>query len=100
VLSLAETGAMLKMADVAVSGDTGLMHLATAVRTPVIALFGPTVERFGFTPYQSKATLIQRNLPCRPCTSRGTDRCPLGHHNCLRTIQVDEVLSAALKPPR
>jgi lipopolysaccharide heptosyltransferase II len=85
-LGLQETGAVLKLARAVVSGDTGVMHRATGVGTPVVALFGPTVEPFGFFPYSKAATVLQLPLPCRPCSSQGSARCPLGHHRCLREI--------------
>ena len=93
-LSLQETGACLARARVVVSGDTGVMHMATGVGTPVVALFGPTVEEFGFFPYRARATVIQRNLTCRPCSAMGSERCPLGHHRCLVDIVPDEVAAA------
>ena len=77
---------MLRAAQVAVSGDTGLMHLATAVGTRVVALFGPTVRQFGFFPYRSPATVLELALGCRPCSAQGGPACPLGHHRCLREI--------------
>lgn len=88
---LQETGALLRQARAVVTGDTGVMHMATAVGTPVIALFGPTVEAFGFFPYNARATVLQRDLSCRPCSSQGGARCPLGHHHCLREIPPDQV---------
>ena len=97
---LLTSGALLKRARVLASGDTGLMHLATAVGTPVVALFGPGVEEFGFFPYNAAATVIQRDLPCRPCTAHGSDRCPLGHHECLRGITPATVAEALERPPR
>ncbi len=93
-LSLQETGACLERAAVVVSGDTGVMHMATGVGTPVVALFGPTVEAFGFFPYQKRATVVQRQLACRPCSAMGTERCPLGHHRCLVDIAADQVAAA------
>jgi len=81
--SLQETGALLARARVLVSGDTGVMHMATGVGTPVVALFGPTVEQFGFFPYRARSIVLQRELACRPCSSTGTAACPLGHHRCL-----------------
>jgi ADP-heptose:LPS heptosyltransferase len=89
--TLQETGALLAHARVVVSGDTGVMHMATAVGTPVVALFGPTVEAFGFFPYRAAAAVLQRDLRCRPCSTQGSARCPLGHHRCLRDIPPDEV---------
>jgi heptosyltransferase-2 len=81
--SLQETGSLLVRAKVLVSGDTGVMHMATAVGTPVVALFGPTVEQFGFFPYRAPSVVLQRDLGCRPCSASGTVTCPLGHHRCL-----------------
>lgn len=83
---LQATGALLKRTRALISGDTGVMHMATAVGTPVVALFGPTVEAFGFFPYTRKARVLELPLPCRPCSSQGGPRCPLGHHRCLVDI--------------
>lgn len=93
--TLQETGAALARARVAVTGDTGVMHMATAVGTPVVALFGPTVQQFGFFPYRAKATVLERRLDCRPCSTMGGPTCPMGHHRCLRDIGPDEVAAAA-----
>ncbi len=92
--SLQETGAVLARARVLVSGDTGVMHMATAVGTPVVALFGPTVEQFGFFPYAARASVLQRRLDCRPCSAMGGAYCPMGHHRCLTDIAPEEVAAA------
>jgi ADP-heptose:LPS heptosyltransferase len=92
--TLQETGACLARAAVLVSGDTGVMHMATGVGTRVVALFGPTVEPFGFFPYRSRAVVLERDLPCRPCSAMGTERCPLGHHRCLEDVLPDQVAAA------
>lgn len=94
------SAALLKLSRRAVSGDTGLMHLATAVQTPVVALFGPTVRQFGFYPYGGRATVLERDLPCRPCSAMGGPTCPLGHHRCLLDIGPDEVFDAIRRLPR
>jgi heptosyltransferase-2 len=92
--TLQETGALLARARVAITGDTGVMHMATGVGTPVVALFGPTVEQFGFFPYRAKATVLERDLACRPCSPMGGPRCPMGHHRCLEDIGPDDALAA------
>ena len=94
------SAALLKRARALVSGDTGLMHLATAVETPVIALFGPTVEQFGFFPYRAKSAVLQRELSCRPCSAHGGPRCPLKHHRCLQDLQPGDVLETLRRLPR
>ena len=92
--SLQETGACLARATVAVTGDTGVMHMATGVGTRVVALFGPTVEPFGFYPYTKRAVVLEQDLACRPCSAMGTARCPLGHHRCLADVLPDQVAAA------
>jgi heptosyltransferase-2 len=90
-LDLQETGAVIRRAEALISGDTGVMHMATGVGTPVVALFGPTVRQFGFFPYRSPSAVVELDLPCRPCSAHGTRRCPLGHHHCLRRMIPDLV---------
>lgn len=87
--------AILKRAQRLVAGDTGLLHLATAVGTPVVGIYGPTVEAFGHFPYRAQAVAVQHDLSCRPCSSQGGRRCPLGHHDCLVKLEPREVIEAA-----
>jgi heptosyltransferase-2 len=95
VLGLQTSGAVLKRAAALVTGHTGAMHIATAVGTPLVALFGPTVRAFGYHPYNApRAMVLERNLDCRPCSRDGGDSCPFGHHRCLREIQPDAVFAA------
>ena len=91
---LGVAAAMLALARVVVCNDSGLMHLTTAVGTPVVAVFGPTVKDFGFFPYAPDAHVVQRNLECRPCSINGSESCPLGHHFCMREISPASVLTA------
>jgi heptosyltransferase-2 len=92
--TLQETGALIARARVAITGDTGVMHMATGVGTPVVALFGPTVEAFGFFPYRAKSVVLERPLDCRPCSPMGGPRCPMGHHRCLVDIGPGDALAA------
>jgi heptosyltransferase-2 len=91
IFGLQSTGALLRRSAAVVSGDTGVMHMATGVGTPVVALYGPTVEPFGFFPYARRATVLQVALSCRPCSSQGGPRCPLGHHRCMLELRPDLV---------
>ena len=90
-LSLPELAAYLAILDCYVSNDSGPMHLAWAQRTPVTALFGPTVEKWGFFPRGKDAHVFQVDLPCRPCGLHGPQVCPRGHHHCMTQISVEEV---------
>ncbi|MBI4421730.1 MAG: glycosyltransferase family 9 protein [Gemmatimonadetes bacterium] len=90
-LPLDVTAALLARATAAVCNDSGLMHLATAVGTPVVVLLGPTIRAFGFTPYRARAVVLERPLRCRPCSSSGSAFCPLLHHRCLRDIDAATV---------
>ncbi|HYC33297.1 MAG TPA: lipopolysaccharide heptosyltransferase II [Gemmatimonadales bacterium] len=95
MLSLQESGAVIRRCAALISGDTGVMHMATGVGTPVVALFGPTVKRFGFFPYQApRSTVVELPLECRPCSAQGGPVCPLGHHRCMRAIAPGTVYEA------
>jgi heptosyltransferase II len=94
-LTLRESAALIRRAAVLVTNDSAPLHLATAVGTPVVAIFGPTVPEFGFGPRRAgDLTLGLDQLPCRPCSRHGPPRCPLGHHRCMRDLSVDQVLQA------
>lgn len=90
------TAALLERARLLVCNDSGLMHLATAVRRPVVALFGPTVRAFGFAPYRTPSIVLERALGCRPCSATGGAFCPLLHHRCLAGIPPAEVAATVL----
>jgi heptosyltransferase-2 len=86
--------ALLSRARVLLSNDSGPMHVANALGVPVVALFGPTVEAFGFFPRGPRDIVMQRDLGCRPCSVHGGDACPLGHHDCMEKIAPFEVAKA------
>jgi heptosyltransferase-2 len=79
---------ILALAEVAVANDSGLAHMAGAVETPAVVLFGPTTPRFA-APLAARSDNLYLGLDCSPCFKR---TCPLGHHRCLRDITVDEVI--------
>jgi len=86
--------ALLNGAVVAVAGDTALLHVATAVGTPVVVLFGPTSPAFGYAPYRARSRILERPLPCRPCSVYGGPHCPMRHHRCMIDLAPDEVARA------
>ena len=94
-LSLMHTAALLQQCRLLLSNDSGLMHMATALRVPVVAIFGPTVQEFGFYPFKACAQVISADLSCRPCSTKGSARCPRGHHQCMQQVTVAQVRTAA-----
>lgn len=94
--TLRESAAELSLCSVLLSNDSGAMHLAAAVKVPVVALFGPTVREFGFVPATPRAEVVEvPGLKCRPCALHGLVRCPQGHFRCMIDISVDQVMAAA-----
>lgn len=91
--SILETAAVLEACRVLVTNDSAPLHLATAVGTRVVALFGPTVAGFGFYPLGPGDSLVEAPLPCRPCSLHGTARCRLRHHQCLGDLTPDRVFA-------
>lgn len=88
--TLKTLAAVYTKATLLITTDTGPMHLAAAVHTPVVALFGPTAPwRTG--PYGAGHRVIRKELPCSPCLKRV---CRFGTTECMRAITVDEVLAA------
>lgn len=90
--SLLESAAAMQFCDAVLSNDSGLMHLATAMQKKVVAVFGSTVEEFGFFPAGRDAKVLERKgLYCRPCSHLGLARCPEGHFRCMNETGVEEV---------
>jgi heptosyltransferase-2 len=91
---LRELAAILSLAKVVVGNDSGPGHLAAAVGTPVVTIFGPTSEAFGFSPRGKRVRTVSRSLECRPCSIHGGRRCPRGRRSCLDDISPGEVMQA------
>jgi lipopolysaccharide heptosyltransferase II len=92
--SLLESAGILKYSKGIITNDSGLMHMASAVNIPLVAIFGSTVEELGFFPYRANASVLEiKDLRCRPCTHIGKSKCPLNHFNCMRLISVERVFA-------
>ena len=95
-LDLPELAAVLSSLDLLVTGDTGPMHLASAMDTPLVALFGPSdPARYG--PSSSRQKVLRVQLPCSPCgqVRLPPERCRGHVPDCMDGIQVAAVLAAA-----
>ncbi len=93
-LSILQSAAAIMRSKVVVTNDSAPMHIASAVKTHCVALFGPTVQEFGFTPIGNRYIIVEKNLECRPCTPHGGNYCPILTHDCMELITVDEVMEA------
>lgn len=75
-----------------ITNDSGPMHLACAVDVPVVAIFGPTTRELGFFPFGRRCRVVELDLPCRPCSLHGGDKCPLTHFRCMKDLTAEMVL--------
>lgn len=96
-LTMLGSAAVIKRLNLLVTNDSAPMHLANAVETDVIAIFGPTVKQFGFYPFRDKDKVLEINLTCRPCGKHGGNNCPQKHFRCMKAITPDIVLKSILE---
>ncbi len=92
-LPLDALAAALSRVRLLVACDSGPVHLATAVGTPALALFGPTSTARWGPPPPGRALALE--LACAPCSNHGGDYCPEGHHRCLADLTPEAVVEAA-----
>jgi heptosyltransferase-2 len=91
-LTLLASAELISRCAAIVTNDSAPQHLASAVGTPTLSIFGPTVPAFGFGPLAPKhRTAGNESLACRPCDSHGPHVCPLGHFKCMRELEVGHI---------
>jgi ADP-heptose:LPS heptosyltransferase len=85
---LNQSASIINHAEAVYTHDTGLMHIAAALKKPVYSIWGNTVPAFGMYPYMTDFEILERkNLSCRPCSKIGYNKCPKGHFKCMNEIE-------------
>lgn len=99
-LSLSLSARVLEKAEWVISHDTGLMHIAAALRKPMVSVWGNTVPEFGMSPFypddfdQSRSVKAEvLGLKCRPCSKLGFQSCPRNHFNCMNLQDISIIAS-------
>ena len=95
-LTVGQSASLLKLADAVLTNDTGMMHIAAALRKPIVSVWGNTVPEFGMYPYlpqgmKPAAIIENKTLKCRPCDKLGYAKCPKGHFNCMNSLDSKEI---------
>ncbi|MEP6793327.1 MAG: glycosyltransferase family 9 protein [Saprospiraceae bacterium] len=98
-----QSASILQQSATIISHDTGLMHIAAALKKPQVVIWGNTIPAFGMYPYYGDEnkninwiSFEQKELNCRPCTKLGFDKCPKGHFKCILNHNLSEIASATL----
>ena len=91
--SLEEVADLLSLAKVAITNDSGLMHIAAAVGRPIVAIYGAITPKYT-PPLTDKKEIQYLGLDCSPCWKK---QCPYGHYDCLNNIEVEKVFLSAQK---
>jgi len=94
-ISLNESASLVREANIVLTNDTGLMHIAAAFKKKILSFWGNTVPDFGMFPYQSNTVsqiLEVENLKCRPCSKLGYKKCPNKHFKCMMDLDTDDAI--------
>ncbi|MFT5783636.1 MAG: heptosyltransferase-2, partial [Candidatus Krumholzibacteriia bacterium] len=95
--SLIEVARRLADCKVVVTNDSGILHLAEAVGTHVLAFYGPTVREFGYFPQLNASRVMEIDISCRPCSRNGKRACHRGDLACLEQIAPNTVLNTLVE---
>lgn len=98
VFSLGGSAAAIQNSEALITPDTGMMHIAAALKKKVISVWGSTVPAFGMYPYyppgKENYYIIENNdLICRPCSKLGYRECPEKHFKCMNDIDLNKIFS-------
>lgn len=88
--NLNQSASLLDQSALVFSHDTGLMHIAAALKKKVYSIWGNTTPQLGMYPYKTQFVALENKpLGCRPCSKIGYERCPLGHFKCMNELPFD-----------
>lgn len=93
-ISLQESASLVRDANLVLTNDTGLMHIAAAFKKKILSFWGNTVPEFGMVPYQPhpNSQLVEvTGLKCRPCSKLGYQKCPKKHFKCMQEMDAQQV---------
>jgi ADP-heptose:LPS heptosyltransferase len=101
-LSIHQSAYVISKAQQVITHDTGLMHIAAALQKPIISIWGNTIPAFGMTAYYGENKIRNskfeiKNLPCRPCSKIGFNKCPKNHFKCMELQDISAIANAALQ---
>jgi len=94
-LNIHESAYLIKCANSLITGDTGLMHIASSFDTPIKSIWGNTHRDFGMYAYRPLSDTIEDfvvPLPCNPCSKLGSDKCPKGHFKCMLEQNAEQIV--------
>lgn len=97
-LNLNQSADMVKHANLVITHDTGLMHIAAAFHKPILSIWGNTIPEFGMTPYlpdENSKIFEVKDLKCRPCSKIGFEKCPKKHFDCMKKQNIDAIAQHA-----
>lgn len=100
--NLNQSASILQQSEMVIANDTGMMHIAAALKKEVISIWGSTVPEFGMYPYFGATNNLEKQredgkimevagLSCRPCSKIGFQQCPKGHFNCMQQLVFPEL---------
>jgi heptosyltransferase-2 len=88
--NLNQSASLVQQAEYIITHDTGLMHIASALKKKVISIWGNTVPEFGMYPYLTAFSIIEnKEISCRPCSKIGYAKCPKRHFKCMNELNLD-----------
>jgi heptosyltransferase II len=97
-LSFLQSAAFMKNAVMNYVNDSAPLHFCSAMNATVTVVYCSTIPAFGYGPLSTNKTIVETNqlLTCRPCGLHGKKECPIGHFNCAKTIQIQQLFNSSI----